>query len=505
MPRFAWLFPLVALPALALSSPAEEQPRPADVQALQDQIQKVIARAEPSIVCVLVSRSDEYGKKFNAGPPDEGSGRLGEFERPRGLSDSTLEDPGERARELRRLLKSIDLSSPDVVPESFGSGVVLDDKEHDKVLTNAHVVRNATKIFVRLPGGQGSWADVHAADPRSDLAVLRLLKPPDGLKPIRLGDGSKLQKGQFVVQLANPFAAGFRDGSPSASWGIVSNLQRRASGVTSELEKTKPTLHHYGTLIQTDVRIALGCSGGALLNLDGDLVGLTTAQAALAGSEAPGGYAVPIDAPIKRIVEVLLRGEEVEYGFLGVQFPPDARPSKVGVTLTAIADGSPAKIAGLDRGDVITAINDAPIHELDDLFLQIGIGLAGGKVRLDVLRNGAARSIDVVLAKSYVPGKAIAANRPATRGGLRVDYSSILSQKLGVQHVRAGVAVREVVPDSPADKERLQVDYVITNVNARAVTTPKEFYDAMDKADGPVKLTFRNFEGREDSVTIRPK
>ena len=128
-----------------------------------------------------------------------------------------------------------------------------------------------------------------------------------------------------MICLANPFAAGFRDGSPSASWGIISNLHRRASGVTSEIERpgVKPTLHHYGTLIQTDVRLALGCSGGALLNLDGELIGLTTAQAALVGSEAPGGFAVPLDGPMKRIIDVLVRGDEVEYGFLGVTVPPN--------------------------------------------------------------------------------------------------------------------------------------------------------------------------------------
>ena len=125
----------------------------------------------------------------------------------------------------------LDLSGPNVVPESYGSGVVV-DADNGLVLTMAHVVHNATKIYVRLSGGRGSWADVHAADPRSDLAVLKLIDPPTGLRALKCGDGSRLRKGQFVIGLANPFAAGFRDGSPSASWGIISNLHRRASGVT---------------------------------------------------------------------------------------------------------------------------------------------------------------------------------------------------------------------------------------------------------------------------------
>jgi S1-C subfamily serine protease len=501
MSRLAWTLCLFALPALAGIARGEDQPRPADVQALQERVEQAIERAEPSVVCILVSRSDDYAA-FKAAPPDEGAGRLGRFDAGPWTRGDAINDNSEDAR-LRRLAKSLDLSSPDVVPESFGSGVVLD--ESGLVLTNAHVVRDAKKIFVRLPGGKGSWADIHAADPRSDLAVLKLIKPPPDLKPLKRGDGSKLKKGQFVILLANPFAAGFRDGSPSASWGIISNLHRRASGVTSELEKLKPTLHHYGTLVQTDVRVALGCSGGALLNLDGELIGLTTAQAALAGSEAPGGYAVPLDSQIKKIIDVLLRGEEVEYGFLGVQFSPTARPGE-GVKLLGVADGSPAKLAGLRGEDVITAINDAPVHDVDDLYLQIGIGLAGGTARLEVLTpGGRARTCTVTLAKSYTPGKSVASSRPPARGGLRVDYASILSQKVGLQRIPPGVAIREVVAGSPADKERLQPDYVVTAVDDHPVTTPAEFYQAMKQADGPVKLTFRNLEGREDSVTIDPK
>ena len=307
-----------------------------------------------------------------------------------------------------------------------------------------------------------------------------------------------------MIGLANPFAAGFRDGSPSASWGVISNLHRRASGVTGEIERpgVKPTLHQYGTLVQTDVRLALGCSGGALLNLDGELIGLTTAQAALAGSEAPGGYAVPLDAPMKRIIEVLMRGEEVEYGFLGVSFQPDDQPGR-GVMIQGVAPGSPAQRAGLVRGDRITAINGAPIRDIDDLYLQIGIGLAGGAARIEVVGGGnRTRTCTATLTKSYTPGNAIASHRPPAVGGLRVDYVSILAQRVGLQQLPQGVAIRAVAPDSPADKARLQVDYIITSVNGQPVTTPAEFYAAVAKADGPIDLMVTNLEGREDHVKL---
>ena len=467
MPRLAWISLLLVLPAFPLAGRAEEQPRPADVLALQTLIQKTIARAEPSIACILVSRSEEY-KRFNAAPPDEESGKLGRFDGSPYTRPFVFNN-GDKEAEARSLLvkTTLDLSDPNVIPESFGSGVVID--ADGLVLTMAHVIHDAKKIYVRLPGGRGSWADIHASDPRSDLAVLRLLDPPADLKAIKRGDGSHLTKGQFVLCLANPFAAGFRDGSPSASWGIVSNLHRRASGVTSEMSQpgVKPTLHHYGTLIQTDVRLAPGCSGGALLNLDGELIGVTTAQAALAGSEAPGGYAVPLDGPMKRIIDVLMRGDEVEYGFLGVRF--DSGENRLsrgpGVLLMGVEEGSPAARAGLRPGEWITAINDNPIHDNDDLYLQIGLCLAGSTARVEASsKNGRSRTLLVQMAKSYTPGKAIASHRPAPRGGMRVDYPSILGQRIGLQRIPDGVAVREIIPGGAADKARLKVDNVITQV-----------------------------------------
>src|SRR5262249_53159494 len=150
-----------------------------DVQALQEQVQQTIARAEPSIACVLVSRSELY-KKFGAAPNAENPGKLGPFD-----ARTALLAVPETDEPRKRLVKGLDLANPDNPPESFGSGVVLDDT--GLILTAAHVVQNATKVYVRLPGNRGSYADIHALDPRSDLAVLKLLNPPANLQPLKLG------------------------------------------------------------------------------------------------------------------------------------------------------------------------------------------------------------------------------------------------------------------------------------------------------------------------------
>jgi serine protease Do len=338
--------------------------------------------------------------------------------------------------------------------------------------------------------------------------VLKLLDKVPDLKALKFGDGGKLRKGQFVVSIANPFAAGFRDGSPSASWGIVSNLRRRSPGPTNEPDRSKVTLHHYGTLIQTDTRVTLGCSGGALLNLDGELVGLTTAQAALVGSEAPGGFAVPFDDGLKRIVEVLRKGEEVEYGFLGVQMEPDPRPGK-GVKIYDTSPGSPAQKEKLAAGETIVSIEGRPVHDNDDLFLYIGTQLAGSTIALEVERGGVKRTVNVKLAKYLVPGPTIASKRPPARAGLRVDYTSLLGQRPpvpgGFRGIPDGVLIREVVPKSAADVANLQVDKVISKVGNRPVHTPDEFYQAMADAGAKVDLWLLYPDGHEERVPVENK
>jgi S1-C subfamily serine protease len=453
-------------------------------------MQRTIAEVEPSIACILVSRSDAY-QRFGLGPSADHPGRLGGYD-----PDAVERHPLARALsedERKDLARRLDLADPSNRPESYGSGVVVDEK--GLILTNYHVVRDATRVFVRLPGGKSSYADVYAADPRSDLAVLRLLNQNLALKAIKLGDGGKAERGQFVLSLANPFAAGFRDGQPSASWGILSNIRRRAPGhLQAEADLTK-TLHHYGTLLQTDARLHLGCSGGALVNLRGEMIGLTTALAAIPGGETPGGFAVPLDAGMRRIIQVLKRGQEVEYGFLGVRFEQGAA-SPAGVPLAYVYPGSPADRAGLRARDAILAVNGVPVTDTDDLFLALGVQLAGAHVRLEVLPQGRGKrtQMNVALAKFFVPGKKIATevgSRPYFRG-LRVDYTSLLVQQpspLPLQRIPNGVLVSEVQPNSPAATVLLKQGDIITHVSGRVVNTPAAFYQVVNGASGPVELT----------------
>jgi serine protease Do len=478
MYRSIWALSLaILLTAVAGRAGAREPARLADALALQDAVAAAIKRAESSVACILVTRSEDR-KEQDA------------------------------------------LANPDRVPESYGSGAVID--ESGLILTNYHVVRDATALYVRLSGDRAGFADVYAGDPRSDLAVLKVRDPRAfrPLLPLHFGDGGQVRKGDLVITLAYPFAAGFRDGSPSASGGIISNVRRRAPSkpVTEEANYNR-TLHQYGTLLQTDARLNLGCSGGALLDLKGDLVGLTNSLAGIYGGETPGGFAVPMDEGMRRIIDVLRRGEEVEYGFLGVRFPSERglQQAGEGVVIESAIPGSPAFAAGL-RGtnqgppDYIRGVNGVVVKDQDELFLALGTLLAGSEARLEVAHSprGPAETVKVKLAKFFVPGKIVATKRPEAVGGLRVDWTSILFLRPGGLQIFArgipeGVMIREVLSGSAADAARLQESKVIQRVNNRKVTTPEEFYREMRNAAGTVELTLWSSDLHEDKVKIDVK
>jgi serine protease Do len=497
------VLPLLPLPLVEPAARAGVGPL-ARLKELDRALEAVAERAGGSVACILVSRSAAYHKAPYWGVPAEPDApwKLGRFD---AAAAARKVPEGVRNRaSLLRAIRAHDLSDPATVPESYGSGVVIDEK--GLVLTCAHVVRHATRVYVRLPGGRGSWADIHAADARSDLAVLRLLDPVRELRPVKLGGGGKVRPGQIVLTLSNAWAPGFRrDARPSAAWGVVSALRQKAGN--ADRDPRKVTLHYYGTLIATDARTTTGCSGGALVNLEGEVVGLTTALAGIRGEGSPGDFAVPMSAPIRRIVEVLRRGEEVEYGFLGVQMQTGGGFGR-GVNIWQVSRGSPAARAGLLRGDYIVAIDGKPVRSNEDLFLLVGMGLAGSTVRVETARtpDGPRRTTTVKLAKYYVPGPVIAAHRPPARGGLRVDYTSLLSQRgpfvFWGRGPADGVMIREVVPGSAADKAHLQPDKIISHVNGRAVTTPAEYYQEMGRAGKRAELTVLTSDDRPERVSL---
>jgi len=394
-----------------------------------------------------------------------------------------------------------------VADNPFGTGVVLD--ADGLILTNYHLIEGARKIYVRGPGGRGSYADIHAADARSDLAVLKLLRPLPDLKPIVIAEGRlvggpkgekpTIARGMWVIALGHPGAAGFPDGVPTASWGILSGVRRRAPVGTAEAPANRP-LAQMSALLQTDARLTLGSSGVPLLNLDGEMIGLSTPAAAVTGAETAGGFAVPMDLNFRRIVATLKEGREVEYGFLGISMAQTNAGSRLlenGLPLGGVTPGSPADRAGLvggggrfgfdgggagGAGDAILAVDGQPLREQDDLYLHVGAALAGNAVKLTVLRGDRRRVVSVALAKIGHDLPFIASVRPAAVFGLRVDWSSTVQVKAGGGVVvPESVCVREVEPGSAAAKKFREFDpqlkgtWLVLAVDGEPVANPARF------------------------------
>lgn len=478
------------LPALARS----QEPTQRDLlEAVERQLKAANETAGPAVACVVVSRSEFYPRP--ASPPDY-PGRLGGFD----PAEFLKANPGKTD-----LTRTLNLADPTVIAEhGCGGGVVIDPA--GQVLVNNHAIDGATKIYVHLPGRKGSYADIHAADGRSDLAVLKLLTPPPGLAPIKFGDArpfptadgrkATVYPGKLVVLLMNPFSTGFGFDRPSAAFGALGNVRVRIPppAKTSEQDKAK-SFYHYGTMLETDIRQNPGVSGAALLNLDGELIGLTTAAAAVTGGETTPGYAIPIDDSSRRVIDVLRRGEEVEYGFLGVTFP---RAGSTNI-ISDVYPQTPAEAAGLRMNDRIIRINGQPTTNYEDVLLFLGSSLAGSRVKMVVERGAVEKEVTVTLAKYQNAAPFIASVRPDPVFGLRVDHASILFQTIGqdprapIRGIGPGVVVREVVPNSPAAARFKALGdsttrWLITQVNGTPVETPAEFYKAA-KGQAAVTLT----------------
>lgn len=402
--------------------------------------------------------------------------------------------------------RTIDPSDPNFVPNEYATGVVIDSGGY--ILTNFHLMREDSDYWITTSRRGVYKVTDWWGDERLDLAVLKT--EADNLTPIEFGDAEDLRKGKIVIALGNPYAIA-RDGQACASWGIISNLKRKPAsekrpapshsttalpGQSAEatLQSTeKPSVHHYGTLIYSDVRLERGTSGGALLDLRGRMIGLTTALADHVGFEESAGYAIAIDEQMQGHIETLKRGEEVELGFLGIHV--ENRPEKMqigvpGVRVTGTVFGTSADEAGLRSGDVITAIEGSPIHDTDQLFLQFRKRAVDEEIRVLVERDGAHQQLLVTLDKAPPSGRQRYSPRPLWRG-LRIDHASVLFQSGFGRGAAAnkGVGIIHVERESPAWQAGLRAGMIVTAVNGTAVSHPRPCRELLTQAAGDVTLT----------------
>src|SRR6186713_1173754 len=281
-----------------------------------------------------------------------------------------LEDPF-----FRRFFDIPDMGPRERQFQSAGSGVIFDAK-NGYIVTNAHVVDNATEITVTLQDGRDLTATVVGSDVPSDVAVLKV--PSETLIQIALGDSTRLEQGDYVVAIGNPFGL-----QHTVTSGIVSGLGR--SGINPD---------GYEDFIQTDASINPGNSGGALVNLRGELIGINSAILSRSGGNIGIGFAIPVNMA-RSIMDQLLKYGSVKRGLLGVNIyslTPDMAKSlnianTQGVLVSQVTEGSAADNAGIKPGDVITSINGQNIKSNSELRNSIGLSRVGDKLDVAIIRD----------------------------------------------------------------------------------------------------------------------
>ena len=458
------------------------------VSALENNLIDVIARVEPSVVAIAREKDGKTEETTavrgrNALPAAPGPDR----DLPIGIRFNNID-------------MFADLDAGEYLASDYGSGVVIGGK--GEILTAFSVVRGASRLVVRAATTGYFDAEVIAADPRSDLAVIvpcepstvfrnnprpaMILNDLSRLHPLPMGAATRLRKGSFLLALGNPFNSS-RDGRASASWGILANNARRLDSTLFEGDPSRKQLRHYPTLLQLDAKLNLGMSGGAVVNLRGDLVGITTDASNAGGFDAQAGYAIPLDALALRAINALRQGREVEYGFLGIGLPDGT--NKIG----QVRQGTPAGEAGLVMGDRILSIGGIPVGDADSLVLAVNAFSPGSPIKLQILHEEKEAERTVTLSKLPIIGEVIATVRAETWRGLRVDFVSADQKNnrgtaLLDAMARGGVLVTDVQPGSAADDAEIKPGQVITAVEGQSIRTPAEFRQVVGDRSGPVSV-----------------
>jgi serine protease Do/serine protease DegQ len=361
--------------------------------------------------------------------------------------------------------------------QSAGSGVIVDAK-NGYIITNHHVVENASEITITLLDNRSFTAKVVGSDEGSDVAVLQAKQP--NLIAMPLGDSSKLEVGDFVVAIGNPFGL-----QHTVTSGIVSALGR--SGINPD---------GYEDFIQTDASINPGNSGGALVNLRGELEGINSAILSRSGGNIGIGFAIPVNM-VKSIMDQLIKYGEVKRGVLGVNIydvtPEVAKEFDLtetrGALVAGVVQGSAADKAGVKTGDIIVSINGVNTKGAGELRATVGMLRVGDKVEIGLLRDGKPRKVTAIISEKADAdaGDGAAVNR-ALEGADLADAGN-----------DAGVVVRSVQEGSPAAQAGLRSNDTILAVGRTRVGNLKQFREAMKGA----KVAFLNVK-RGSAVLLIP-
>lgn len=353
--------------------------------------------------------------------------------------------------------------------EGLGSGVIIDAAK-GYILTNNHVISQADKISVQLNDGREFDAKLIGGDDQSDIALLQV-QNPSNLTQIAIADSDKLRVGDFAVAVGNPFGLG----------------QTATSGIVSALGRSGLNLEGLENFIQTDASINRGNSGGALLNLNGELIGINTAILAPGGGSIGIGFAIPSNMA-QTLAQQLIQFGEIKRGLLGIRgMEMTADIAKAfnldvqrGAFVSEVLPNSGSAKAGIKSGDVITSLNGKPLNSFAELRSRIATTEPGSKVKLGLLRDGKPLEVEVTLDKSTSSTASAQLIIPALEGATLSDGQA----KSGTK----GVVISNVEKGSPAAQVGLHKDDVIIGINRQQTASIAELRKVLEAKPAVIAL-----------------
>jgi len=445
----------------------------------------IVTRVEPAVVNIATTQVLERKPSSRKRRPQQGQGND---------QDDPMQDFFDRFFDGRQ-------DAPPQAERSLGSGVIVDKRGY--VLTNNHVVEQATKIQVQLDGDPNKYtAKVIGVDEDTDLAVIKIDANKD-LPTAKLGNSDGVQVGDWVLAIGSPFGL-----NATVTAGIISAKDRGGIGGSS---------HQFQRFIQTDAAINPGNSGGPLVDLAGEVIGINTAIITGSRGYEGVGFALPSTAAINVYNQIISQGR-VTRGSIGVSFQEELGTNSItlkelgapnGVVIMGVEPGSPAEKAGLKGGDVITSVNGKPVKTGNDLVNPIAQAPIGSKVKLNYVRDRAAKETTAVVedrTRVFPTQAGRVGDQPGESApaefGLRVDsLTPDRASRVGMEGQR-GVLVTDVDPASFADDLGFSRGDVITEINREPITSLDDYKKSVAKLKPGQNVVFKVLRRGDNERTL---
>ncbi|OGW19922.1 MAG: hypothetical protein A2X55_03810 [Nitrospirae bacterium GWB2_47_37] len=385
--------------------------------------------------------------------------------------------------------------------QSLGSGVIVSPDGY--IVTNNHVIEQADEIRVILIDKKSFKAKVIGADPKSDIAIIKI--DAKGLPMVPWGDSEKLQVGEFVLAIGNPFGL-----SHTVTMGIISAVGRADVGITD-----------YENFIQTDAAINPGNSGGPLVNIRGEIIGINTAIFSKTGGYQGIGFSVP-SGMVRLVMDQLIKQGKVTRGWLGVTIqeitPEIAKKfglkASEGALVSDVAKGSPSHRAGVMRGDVILELNGKKIRDVASLRNMVAQSNIGSQVDIKILRRDREITLKAIIMElpsemgEVIPSSSRAPNSAgnALSGITVMDLNAAIAKQLGMDKDEKGVVIIKVEYGASAEDAGVRKGDVIQEIDRQRINGLNDFNKAVSKIkQGDTVLLFINRGGKRLYTALQPQ